>query len=399
MMLGLFRALAGIALVLFIITMPTDGVEGVMTLGGVSLLKIAGGALFALSVLLFVMGWRFVAFPWFQLTFLLALSWMILSYTWSPVVVSYSDPAEIPQVLKVNFHILLLVLLLTQLVRTGRDLEWLYLAFVVGNLWLVYLLLKTYPAAGDIIRHEIEGVDGNEASVKFAMVIPFAVYLVLASRVWLWRALALAYIPLAAYATLITGSRTGAVCLVVGVFSLLALWKKLGVVERLISTGIALSLAVVVVTAVPPQTLDRIFTIGQEVSSGSLNSRSNTWKNAYREWAASPIYGHGLDAFKRVMNKHNVEYIGHNSYISIALEQGAIGLLLYLLVIGVAFWTVFFSRLPLDGQLLLYAMLAVVLIGQLTLDLQDRMYIWMAYAIAVLHAAVSTAAVARQGEQ
>ena len=140
---------------------------------------------------------------------------------------------------------------------------------------------------------------------------------------------------------------------------------------------------VLIANVVPAKTIERIFSTGKEISSGTLNERSVIWANAYEEWEESPIYGHGLGSFRRIINPYNVDYTAHNSFVAITAEQGIVGALLYWAVIVIAFTSVW--RLSGDERWLLLLMLLIMVIGQMSLTLQDRMYIWFAYALAVLN--------------
>jgi O-antigen ligase len=78
-----------------------------------------------------------------------------------------------------------------------------------------------------------------------------------------------------------------------------------------------------------------------------------------------------------------VDYTAHNSFVAITAEQGIIGVVLYLTVITIALAAAW--RLPGDDRWLMLLMLLIVMIGQMSLTLQDRMYIWFAYALTVLN--------------
>ncbi len=138
-----------------------------------------------------------------------------------------------------------------------------------------------------------------------------------------------------------------------------------------------------IANVIPQKTIERIFSTGKEISSGTLNERSVIWANAYEEWEESPIYGHGLGSFRRIINPYNVDYTAHNSFVAITAEQGIVGTVLYLVVIGIAAASAL--RLSGDDRWLMLLMLLMVMIGQMSLTLQDRMYIWFAYALIVLN--------------
>ncbi|WGZ92429.1 MAG: O-antigen ligase family protein [Candidatus Thiothrix putei] len=369
-------------MMILVFALPTDGAVEV---AGMSLVKIAGLMAFGLAGLLLVMGNNIHAMQAFHTTVLLYVAWVLLSYTWSEMPVPYETTQAVSseQALKSNLYILMISLLLFQLITTAHDLTKLYIALVLGSFWLVYLMVKDYQVTANTVRHEIKQFDANEVSVKLAMVIPLAIYLLTQVKQWWWRLLGLAYIPAAAFTILITGSRTGAVIMVLGLAGFLPSILRAGWLGKAASGLVMVVALIAVANIIPQKTIERIFSTGKEISSGTLNERSVIWANAYEEWEESPLYGHGLGSFRRIINPYNVDYTAHNSFVAITAEQGIVGVVLYLSVIGIVL--VLAWRLPGDERWLLLLMLLVVVIGQMSLTLQDRMYIWFAYTLTALN--------------
>lgn len=377
---------ATFAVMLLLLSLPVDGVEDLIQIAGMTLMKFSGYMVVGFSLLRLIGGERIKLLPDFHIAVLLAIVWIILSYTWTEMPAPYGDGEDDPRVLKVNLYILVLVLLIFQFADTVRDMEKLYVPLVLGAFWLIYYMLRDYHVTTNMIRYEIKGVDGNEAGVRLAMMMPMAIFLLIYSRFLLWRLLGLVYLPIAMYTILITGSRTGSICMVIGCAGLVTLLKYTDVIGRVIGVIIAILVFAITISAIPQKTLERVLSTGHEVSSGTLNSRTDIWRNAYDEWKTSPVYGHGLDSFKRILNKHNVSYIGHNSYITLSVEQGLVGVLLYLSMIVIAFIYVWQSPQNFTDKILLYSVLLITVVGQMSLDLQDRLYIWLAFALVTLHA-------------
>jgi O-antigen ligase len=233
------------------------------------------------------------------------------------------------------------------------------------------------------VRHSIKQFDAIEVSVKLAMVMRLAIYLLTHVKPWWWRLLGAAYLPAAAFTILITGSRTGAVVMVLGLAGFLPTILRSGLLGKAASALVMVVALIAVANVIPQKTIERIFSTGKEISSGTLNERSVIWANAYEEWEESPIYGHGLGSFRRIINPYNVDYTAHNSFVAITAEQGIVGVVLYLTVIGIVLSLAW--RLPGDERWLLLLMLLVVVIGQMSLTLQDRMYIWFIYTLIALN--------------
>jgi O-antigen ligase len=118
------------------------------------------------------------------------------------------------------------------------------------------------------------------------------------------------------------------------------------------------------------------------LSEGTLNERSIIWQYAFEVWQQHPIVGQGIGSFRRIINEYNVNLTAHNSFIGIAVEQGIIGLLFYLAVLLVI--AQYVIRLPSALKTLLSLLLGIVILGQMSMTLQDRLYIWFIYTWSVL---------------
>lgn len=369
-------------MMLLVFALPTDGAAEV---AGMSLVKIAGLMAFGLMLVLIVMGAELTAVPALHIPILLYVAWVILSYTWSEMPIPYESElvsGGYQQAVKSNLYVLMITLLLFQLAKTEKHIQMLSLAFILGDLWLVYLMVKDYQIGGTTVRQEIKDFDANEVAVKLAMAMPLAIYLFTVARHWALRGVAVLYLPLAMFTILITGSRTGAVTMVLGLTGLWPLVKESGIIGKFLAGVVAVVLLAGAVSVIPQKTIDRIFSTGKEISQGTLNERSVIWGYAYEEWKRRPLVGHGLSSFRRIINQYNIKYTAHNSFVSIAAEQGAIGVLFYVSVIGVSFVYAFFLSPP--ERLLMLSMLGIIFLGQMSLTIHDRMHVWFAYSLPVL---------------
>ena len=369
-------------MMLLVFALPTDGAAEI---AGMSLVKLAGLMAFGLMLVLIVMGSELTAAPALHIPILLYVAWMILSYTWSEMPIPYESETVsggYQQAVKSNLYVLMITLLLFQLAKTENHIQMLCLAFILGDLWLVYLMVKDYQIGGNTVRQEIKDFDANEVAVKLAMAIPLAIYLFARAKQRVLRGIAVLYMPLAMFTILITGSRTGAVTMMLGLTGLWPLGKNSGVIGKAAAGVVAISLIVIAANVIPQKTIERIFSTGKEISEGTLNERSVIWGYAIQEWKQSPIVGHGLSSFRRIINQYNVKYTAHNSFVSIAAEQGIIGVLFYISVIGVSF--VYAFSLPPLERLLMMSMLGIILLGQMSLTIHDRMHVWFAYSLPVL---------------
>ncbi|MEZ5476110.1 MAG: O-antigen ligase family protein [Thiolinea sp.] len=377
----LMRRLAlGFTLIL-VFAIPTDGI---VDLFGLSLVKFAGLLAFGLTVLQIIVGSEVRGTSAFMLLVLLYASWAMFSFLWSPMPVDYFTPAAInsQQSLKAHLYLLFFVLLLFQVIRSGLDIRLVFAAYLLGTLGIVFLLVQGFGAAGATVRQEIQGFDANESAVRISTGIPMAIYLFARCRHRVWRWLALTFIPVALFAIMLTGSRTGAVTMVIGLMGFIPLLWRAGWLVKLSGLALLLALLVGVGSVIPEKTLERLFTTGSELTQGTLNARSITWARAYEEWEQKPWAGHGLGAFRRVINRHNIDYTAHNSFVAISVEQGVTGLLFYLAVIVLALF--YAGQLAGEERMLMLSLVLIVTLGQMSLTLHEYLYIWLALLLPVL---------------
>lgn len=380
--MNIIRQLAFLCFLVVIFALP---LEDAVTVGGIPVLKLAWFLATGMAVLMVLAGEQVYLSSGFLFMVLLYVIWLMLSFLWTEMPVAYETPSlvDAPQGIKNALYVLMFVLLCFQMVREPDDLKPVYAAALCGGLFLAYLMLSTYQVNADTIRHEIKGFEGNEVTVKFAMLLPLSLILLRPENPLPYRLLALAYIPLAILGILITGSRTGAVLMVLGLAGGVSLLAKSSLFTRIVFVVGVILVFVFAIGFIPEKTISRIFTIGQEVSSGSFNERGTIWKNAIEAWLSSPFYGHGLESFSRTINQFNVNHTAHNSYISLLVSQGLIGLLLYLGVIASALLAL--KGVRREQRLLLFMMLLIVLVGQLSLELQRYFYVWFAYTLLALN--------------
>lgn len=379
------RKLALICLLLFIFAVPTDGL---WTIAGLALVKISGLLLFGMVALLIISGDGMRGSPWFFITVTIYICWMLFSFLWTWMPVNYETSLAInsQQSIKEYLYLFMMILLAFQVVRTEQDLNLTFAAYLLGAIGLTYFLIRGYDPTSTTVRHEIRGFDANETSLQLALGLPIALYLLLIAKSWLLRGLGLVYLPIALFGIFITGSRTGFITALLGFIGVIPWFWRTKFIWKLVGLSLFIVIALGVTSMVPQKTLDRLFSSGTELSQGTLSSRSITWSRAWLEINEAPFFGSGLSSFRRVINKYNIDYTAHNSYIAIMVEQGIVGLISYLAVIIATFLQIF--KIPPKQRLLMLSILLIVIAGQFTLTLNGRMFIWFAYLFIVLKASL-----------
>jgi O-antigen ligase len=251
-------------------------------------------------------------------------------------------------------------------------------AAAVGLLGLVVLAVDydraVQPATNEApTRYEGFGQDPNTVGLLFAVVLPLAVWLVLRARTGRARAAAGGAVLLFAGSIVGTGSRGALVASFVGAVVVVLLearrrWRALACVAAAFAAGVALSTIPHTVTGRPAHTVASAASqpvprpgyldaeadyplaadVGQPLPGGgqptvrrglfATSGRLDAWRGALHEAARRPLVGHGFGTEQTVFVDRYYRFVGslpENSYIGLALQLGAAGLLALIALLAV----------------------------------------------------------------
>jgi O-antigen ligase len=323
--------LARLALAIFCAGVPLD----VLSLGGTRGAQPGDSIAVALGLALVAAGgWQIIRRRQARrlgatMLFLTAFTaWASLSIFWA----SNLEAAE--NRMRTFAQLLAFVLLGWQIALSRRDGRYMAAGYVLGCSIAAWLTWRAF-FAGNLFaefesRYAAQGFDPNDLGVTLAIGIPVAGYLAFegrgtASRLWL------AYLPLAVGAVALSGSRGASLSAAIGAATTLGLatsrrpWTAAGAAALLAASGLAAW------WVVPLETWDRIFTIGEQLSGGTIGGRAPIWRAGLDVFSRHPILGVGVGGFARSVSPALGEAIAaHNSLLSIGVEFGSIGLLLFL---------------------------------------------------------------------
>ncbi len=199
-----------------------------------------------------------------------------------------------------------------------------------------------------------------------------------------------AYIPAAFLGLALSGTRTALIASLVGMgFGLISL-TRLRLWARI---AIFLLLTVVILVLWPyVQTLEsfqRLGTTTTELTEGDLNNRTNNWREGLDAFVEHPIIGIGSNMYRSV---NSLGKVAHNSFISVLVELGLIGFLLFGIILTIVFTQAWSQPYKWDKSFWL-TVFTVWTIGSSTLTWEYRKTTWL-----FLSFIVASAALARQRE-
>lgn len=260
------------------------------------------------------------------LLFLLAFTaWAAVTVLWARDLDSFETRT------RTNLQLLLSVFLGWQCLRGLTDVRSALKGFVVGcsiaamETWRTFL---TTGVSSEVSRYASEGFDSNDLAVTLAIGIPMSAYLAFGPerRARLW----LAYVPVALTAIVLTGSRGGIITYGAAIVAV-GLW--IGRRRRAVLAAVIgfVALAIWLAWTFAPEALwVRIFTINDEILSGTFNHRTVIWRAGIDVLERHLLFGVGSGGFANaVAPALSGRFVAHNTLLSVAVEEGVVGFVLF----------------------------------------------------------------------
>jgi len=297
---------------------------------------------------------------------------------------------------------------------------WIQLLGLVFILWDLYTteiallaglqayVLGAYVAVGSAIYNYFSGNafythyqrftagDTNPDGFGFILVLgmPLAWYLTTkrstSSKSPFWTFINYAYIPMAFWGIALSGTRTALIASIIASLYGLAVLSR---VRPWIRAVLTLVLMLTAIYSLPYlQTLksfQRLGTTGTELTEGDLNNRTNIWREGLASFVEHPLLGVGSNMYRSVNKfaKDNTGKVGHNTYLSVLVELGLIGFLLFGLILLITF--VQALRQPKWESWFWLTVFAVWGIGAFTLTWEPKKSTWLFLSFIIVSAALN----------
>lgn len=234
-------------------------------------------------------------------------------------------------------------------------------------------------------RYAAAGFDPNDLALTVALSIPIAFYLSLRGRgpwSWVYR---LAVLPAIA-AILLAASRTALVAAVLAFCFVAFTWRESGRAQRVSGAVLLALLLLGAVRLAPSASRERLSSLPAELTQGTLHNRTKIWKAGLKVLKQHPVVGIGAGAYPEAVRPAlgrpglpGHEYVAHNTFLSVAVECGFIGLALFGMLLAVL--AVFVWVMPHTERALWTVMLAVWAAGVSTLTWEHRKPGWLIFAL------------------
>ena len=264
------------------------------------------------------------------------------------------------------------------MVRVGMQ------AYVLGAWVSVYSTLSNY-LAGNLAhtgskwtRYSGLGFNANGLAIVLAIGLPIAWYLVINSSdkktkiSSILKAVNALYVPCAMFAILLTASRGGLLATMPFWFFLFGSLSGIKVTQRILLSLGLMGLLFFVQPLIPQASLDRLSTTSSEISDGDLNGRRTIWEEGLEVFFENPIGGVGTGTFQNHIANGKV---AHNAYISVLVELGLVGLLLFISIFVLCLYHTRYMRK--SEAALWITVVFIWAIGVSALSWEYKKYTWL----------------------
>lgn len=231
-------------------------------------------------------------------------------------------------------------------------------------------------------RFSATSINPNDFGILLAIGIPIAWYLTdslngLVTPL-LQKPINYAFIAAGLFGIAISGSRAGLLAAVPGILFVLVSLARRSWGERLVIVLLFLAGLSYLYRFVPQVSIDRLSSTTSQIEGGDLNGRLNIWEQGLDSFRQHPFLGVGSDMFRYV----NIEgKVAHNSALSILVEVGLIGLILYGLILLIVF-THAVRQAPWEAALWI-CILATWAIGASAHTWEYKKATWLIFALIV----------------
>lgn len=368
---------------LAVFTLP---LENLVVLSGIGRLSKAAVILLTIVWLVGVLVTRAVRAPRpFHLAVLSFAVWNLLSVTWS-----ISEDRTLHQALTYAQVFLFVYILWDLLTSEGR----------VRAALQTYVLGSSVSAVGLIAnvaingaeqyqrRFTVGGFEINDLGLILVIAIPIAWYLVMdprpgsAERLIRW--VALASIPAATVAIVLTGSRSGLIALVPVVAYVVITGLRSMSRSRAAAVIAVGGLFMLLWPLVPDATVRRVTGTPSAIGTTQVGGRLNVWAEALTTFADHPIIGVGSGAFRT----EGSDKPAHNIALRFLVELGLIGFSLFAWIVAIVLRTAFRERQRLMAGLWL-SLIAAWAISASVHNFEDKKQPWFVFAVLVASSAAA----------
>jgi exopolysaccharide production protein ExoQ len=322
--------------------------------------------------------------------------WAVLFVLWIACELMFFNTSwtKLPNKFLTFVQLLVVLWIAWEVAVTRKQQLGLLTAYVMGCYIAALDTLLVYRRESAVLRRFAAGeADPNDLAMTLALGFPMAWYLGMTYDRPLIRWLCRLYIPVGLLGIGLTGSRGGMVASIVGLSLIPWTLNRVSSRNRALALVLIMMSGVLAVRYVPTTLIERFASTQSDIEEGKVGGRLKLWVAGAKAFSYKPIVGYGVTSFKRAIDPYLYQQsqVAHNSYLSVLVEEGLVGLFLWMLMLSAAFFAIL--KLPLDERRFALVLFATLLITMLPLTWEDRKQVWVVLAMLV---GLSQARVAEQ---
>ena len=302
-------------------------------------------------------------------------------------------------------QLLAFVWLIWELARDERRVRGLLVAYVFGSLIASGITLFNYAvgttaaqlAGGDVIvggvsvgkwdthRYSVYGLNENDLGLMLALSIPIIFYLLATSKSKKVKLMCWVEFVAGITAILLTASRGALFAVVVGLLMYPLVFLRLSRWQKGLSLTACAVLVICAVLIVPPSSWARIVEARAELAGGTLSERTIIWAAGLEAFRDQPLLGVGAGAYgASILKAVDLPFVAHNTFLSVLVELGVIGVLLLLVMLASMFYCAI--RMQYLERCLWITLLLAWVVGVSALTWDYRKPTWLLFGLVAVHA-------------
>jgi O-antigen ligase len=241
-------------------------------------------------------------------------------------------------------------------------------------------LLLYRSSGGQLRRFAAVGSDPNSLAMTLALAVPMAWYLAVTSRSLILRWACRGYLIVALIAVALTGSRGGMLATIVALMIVPLTMTRLSPGRLTAAISVLAVAGALAVVYVPEKIVQRLASTGTEVEDLTLGGRFNIWRAGVKAFAQRPMTGYGLGSWRTAVSPWlgPDPQVAHNAFLSVLVETGIVGLLLYLTMFVAVLLAL--MRLPTLERRFALVLLATLVVTMMPLSWDDQKAVWFVLA-------------------
>lgn len=324
---------------IFVFTVPW---ERLFVLPGLSIVtRVTGGLALGLTLFAVVTSGRLRRWRTFHVAALLFVIWTGIG-VW--VVIKGGIPAKFYTFVQ----LFAVVWIIWELAPSVKRVRGLLTAFLLGAFVPAIATILLYLRVGGALRRfSAGGADENSLAMTLALAFPMGWYLSTTTERPVLRWIGRAYMPVGLFAATLSGSRGGMLAFLVALL-IIPLTMKLSPGKLMAAIAMLALSGALVFAYVPDRVIERLGSTGASLESGSLGGRVRFWVAGVHAFTQQPLMGYGVGGFVRAITPElgSEALVAHNSFLSVLVEEGLVGLVLYLaMMLSVFYYVLHFPSL------------------------------------------------------